>query len=128
MHPCPCGRVMGCPIAMGRNMSADASSHSFVCDRLPESGCNGDFAIVCGGTGGTFGIVHSDVLCLSVHVCASATYQCGIGEVHGMEMHASSLVGWGSPENVLFSLLGPTRLAGPPKQQNSKHPIWLGER
>jgi hypothetical protein len=30
-----------------------------------------------------------------VHVCASATYQCGIGAVHGMEMHASQQAGWG---------------------------------
>ena len=36
---------MGCPIAMGRSMSADASSHRFVCARVPQSGCNGDFVI-----------------------------------------------------------------------------------
>ncbi len=90
MYPCPCGWVMGCPIAMGRSMSPDASSHSlFVCAHVSQSGCNGDFVIDCGGTGGTFSIVHTDVLCYSVHVCASATYQCGLGEVHGMEMHAS---------------------------------------
>ncbi len=58
------------------------------CARVPQNGCNGDFVIDCGGTGGTIGIVHSDVLCLSVHVCASATYPRGIGEVHGMDMHA----------------------------------------
>ena len=69
MHPCPCGRVMGCPIAMGRSMSADASSHRFVCARVPQSGCNGDFVIDGGGTGGTLGIVHRTVPCLGARLC-----------------------------------------------------------
>ena len=56
--------------------------------RAPHNSCI-RFVIDCGGTGGTFSIVHTDVLCYSVHVCASATYQCDIGAVHGMEMHAS---------------------------------------
>jgi len=61
----------------------------YCCARAPQGSCNGDFAIDCGGTGGTCGIVHSDELCDSVHVCASTTYQCGICMVHGMNIHAS---------------------------------------
>ena len=60
---------MGCPIAMGRHMSADASSHRFVCARVPQSGCNGDFVIDGGGTGGTLGIVHRTVPCLGARLC-----------------------------------------------------------
>ncbi len=53
---------MGCPIAMGRSSPADASSHSlFVYAREPQSGCNGDFVIDCGGMGGTVGIVTWDL-------------------------------------------------------------------
>ncbi len=35
----------------------------------------------------------SSFVLLSVHICASATSQCGIGAVHSMEMHASQLAG-----------------------------------
>jgi hypothetical protein len=52
---------MGCPIAMGRSSSADASSHSLFSARVPQSGCNGDFVIDCGGMGGTGGIVTWDL-------------------------------------------------------------------
>ena len=52
---------MGCPIAMGHSSSADASSHSLSSARAPQSGCNGDFVIDCGGTGGTGGIVTWDL-------------------------------------------------------------------
>ena len=87
MHLCLCGQVMGCPIAPGRNKSADVIAPILWCARAPQSSCNDDFVIDCGGTGSTFGIVHTHVPCLSVHVYASASY----------------LVGWGTPENLQFS-------------------------
>ena len=40
-----------------------------LCARVPQSGCNGDFVIDGGGTGGTLGIVHRTVPCLGARLC-----------------------------------------------------------
>ncbi len=55
------------------------------CARVPQNGCNVDFVIDCGGTGGTCGIVHNDVLCYSVHVCAFATVPTNVVMVQGSQ-------------------------------------------
>ena len=90
---------MGCPIAMGRSSSADASSHSLFSARVPQSGCNGDFVIDCGGMGGTVGIVTVTYFADFVHVCASATYQLVLVRCMAWICMRPSLAGWGSPEN-----------------------------
>jgi len=56
--------------------------------------------------GGTGGIVQCGPYFADfVHVYASATYQCGIGAVHGMEMYSPQLAGWGHSRKLRFSVL-----------------------
>ncbi len=63
--------------------------------------------------GGTGGIVQCGPYFADfVHVRASATYQCGIGAVHVMKMHASQQAGWGHSRKLQVFRSAPSPMAG----------------
>ncbi len=91
MHPFPCGRVMGCPIAMGRNICRLLASLVYsaisqfrnrrvvLVARALRLYLHG-FLIDLRGPGGIVGIVHLTYLVDFAHVCAHAYHtNCVIG-------------------------------------------------
>ena len=108
MHLCPCGQVMGCPIAMGRTICR-LLAFLVICSNFRSEICvvarasrilfHG-FVIDLWGPGGIVGIVHFTYLADFVHVYAFAYHtQCVIGTGVLWSKSPNQLAGC-SPENL----------------------------
>ncbi len=93
MHLFPCGQVMGCPIAMCRN-NVRMITPLVIVARAPQSSCNGDFVIDCGGRAARLASYTGPYLASRYTPVHSHTYQCRIGSaLHVACKCPSQLVG-----------------------------------